>query len=455
MVGKLLFVFCCFLCFRGITQSELYVLMKIPQNNTGRSGSGACAGRLGDYDYNYSISHRQGKYSITTNEVNVTIDYQEGYNDDPGFGCNGRCGQYETYCDNTEFDRDFVPFYKYKKTYTGPEPIECGAETCLPISYDAILLPRIEQPLDKKCETQQLFSNYSDGNNHNVTGLTWEYLNSLGRWEEVPSFKNRYPLNVSLLDVFGSNWRNRFNGNLQLRFKFKTTFTSDTIYSINNYTIELTECSPKLVSKNPTIKNDRCNYSKEGTFTMILNRDLVENENLIVSLYDENTSSSVPTNRFKFFKQQFTSDLIPNLNTTPTTYSYTWEGVLDAGNYNFRYQTVLDGREGISDSDDSWRTAEFSNNFEIKTPKNIKYAIKSTKEETCKGARDGEMVIEILDGEDLRSYKYTLYEVNGSTVIEVSGKKNVIFTGLSTTITGLTQKKYRVKIQDNQGCFAR
>lgn len=270
-------------------------------------------------------------------------------------------------------------------------------------------------------------------------------------WINLPNkYLGKDTITFRAEDLFGVNASKVINKSLQFRIGMSNGYNSRIL------PFSFLASSPKLVNTNPNprVKNDRCHYSKEATFTMFLNRDLIEDEKLIVSLYDENTSSSVPPDTFKFFKQEDTKVLTANLGTNPVSYSYTWKGQLDAGKYKFRYQTLL-GNGEIKSNDPSWATLEFSNEFEIRTPKNITYQIKSTKPETCKDASDGEMNIEILEGEDGRTYKYTLYEVNGTTATEVPSKKNITFTGLNVTITGLTQKKYRVRIQDNEGCFAR
>ena len=273
-------------------------------------------------------------------------------------------------------------------------------------------------------------------------------------WINLPNkYLGENKITFTAEDLFGINAPQVVNKSLQFRIGMSNGYNS------RIFSFSFIASSPKLVQP-PTVKNDRCNYSKEGTFTMVLNRDLIEEgglkEQLIVSLYDENTSSSVPPNTFKFFKQESTKVLVQNLTTTPPTYSYTWQEPLEAGKYRFRFQTLL-GNGTIDPNDGSWATLEFSDDFEIKTPQNIKYQITSTKKETCKGASDGEMELAIEDrGEGNNSkYSYTLYEVNGTTVTEVPGKKDISFTGLSIIIKGLTQKRYRVKIQDEKGCFAR
>ncbi|WGH76029.1 hypothetical protein P8625_02345 [Tenacibaculum tangerinum] len=423
--------------YTGFSQSELYVLVKLPVNNTGSDGAGDCDGRLGDYNSGYSYNYGTGGYVINNNSVYIKIDYQEGYNDDPDpYGCNGPCGQYSEVCSGIEYEKTFNHYDSYYNSYNGPDPIECGSDACFPINYHAVLLPKITSPVDRRCERQPLFSQYSDGVNHDVTGLVWEYYSTTG-WKPIPSYQNRYPLNVSLLDIFGTGWRSQFNGNLQLRFKFTAPFTNDVIYSFSTYTIQLIECSPELVYDPPTLIPTLCNYSSDGSFTMIVNRDLITNEKMIVSLYKEDNTNP---NGYSFLTQEETTILLNNNGA----YSYTWQGgLLPDIPYLIKFQTLI-GNGGIPETDPSWASLNVSNSFTIPTATKVEFKAKKLNDENCFKVNDGKMELFDVTGETGRTFEY---QINNNSWIS--------FTGNSTIINGLGKGVYKIRVRDSEKCVAR
>ncbi|MDY0779346.1 hypothetical protein [Tenacibaculum sp. IB213877] len=422
MKRKLLLLLFLLLYFLGFSQSQLYVI----------STDGTSSG-YGDWNYD-TLLYRQGIHEINSSETTIIIDFYDGYNDDPSYGCGGPCGQYQDHCQGVEIDINI----KYFQDFLISKPDEC-----LPLDYRAVLLPKITAPADRRCERQELFPQHSDGINHNVNGLVWEYVNNLGQWEELPNFKNRYPLNVSLLDIFGSNWRNYFNGNLQLRFKFTASFTSDVIYSIQNYTITLTECSPELQSLVP--HKTKCNYSEDGSFTFSVDRDLVDTEKLIATLfYEYSTGYDLATN-----PQEVITSLTSN---TDGTYGYTWQGDLPPGNYRLKYQT-LKGSGTISPNDSSWASLE-SENFTLNPSDPVQFFAQKLNDEICFERGDGQIQLYDVDGEDGRTFLYRVFKVNTDNSMEIY-KDWTNFSGNNTTINGLGKNKYRIKVKDNLGCLAK
>ncbi|CAM1362369.1 hypothetical protein TSEDIMI_10202 [Tenacibaculum sediminilitoris] len=425
----LFFIFLLVYCL-GFSQSELYVLLKEPQNLS--SEDGHCPVGGGDYGFT-NISYTQNKYDIPNNEVNIILNYKEAYNDDPSDDCGGSCGQYQDYCSGTEVNTKITIYESFRRTYEGPDPILCGSENCLPISYHAVLLPKITAPADRRCERDTLFKQYSDGQNHNVTGLVWEYYSTTG-WKEIPSHKNRFPLNVSLLDVFGTAWRSKFNGNLQLRFKFTAPFTNEVVYSFNTYTIQLTECSPELQSLVP--HKTKCSYSEDGSFTLSVDRNLVTNEKLITTLYYKYTTGyNLATD-----PQKVITSLTPQTNGT---YKYTWSLNLAAGWYKIKYQAYK-GTGGIATNDPSWASLEFSEEFEIIPSTNVTFNAKKLNDENCFNTNDGKIEIFNVGGEINRTFEY---QVNNNSWIP--------FNGSSTIIGGLGIGNYKIKLRDNEKCTAK
>lgn len=324
------------------------------------------------------------------------------------------------------------------------EPVICF--TCLTVKFYAISLPQLAIPTDRKCEKEELFPQYVDGVNHNVASLTWEYLDRSNVWSELPSYENRYPLNVSLLDIFGVDWREEFDGNLQLRFKISRPYIDEVVYSRSIFTIQLTGCSPDLAINPPVATSTLCSYTNDGGFMMTVDRDLDDNEKLIVSLYKKDDTHP---DGFSFYSQEDTTVLQDNGDNT---YSYTWQANLPPDKYYIKFQTLV-GNGNIPGTDPSWATLNESNTFMVNPAEYIEFEIVWLNDSSCFSAGNGRMELEVNGGERGRSFRYIIYKVK-------DGKETVYrnwtdFVGINTTIENLEKNKYRIKVQDNENCFAR
>lgn len=444
----------------GFSQSELYVLLKKPVNNTPSSKYGISTCRIGDYRPWYIISHNTGNHNIGGDILNVVVDYGEAYNDDPGDHCSGPCGQYQTYCDGKEVEKTLNHFDRVDVNYTGPDPIECIARTCLPINYHAILLPKIstldEVKGDVRCERDVLFEQYSDEQNHNVTGLVWEYVDKNGNWKELPNYKSRYPLNVSLLDIFGTNWRDKFTGNLQLQFKFTAPFTSDVVYSIQKYTITLTECSPDFESYY-NLSNTTCSYKSDGKVSVKLSNNINSTEQLAVALFKKGTVNG------DILIDQYSTKQLSLTDTTVLVlkdlgggfFGFNWPKDIDAGSYYFRYQVLSKATTPPKPkaTDPFWYTLVKTPNFMIEKATNVDFTAKRVNDESCFEAGDGKIQVEVTSGETGRLYFYILYKIEGTTEIVERGWTSL--SGTTTIISGLGKGKYKIKVKDSEDCLAK
>ncbi|NVK08176.1 MAG: hypothetical protein HWD89_03930 [Tenacibaculum sp.] len=442
----LLLVFSLIHCW-GFSQSELYVLLKEPVNNT-PSGNDC---RIGDYRSSYYISHYQDKYEINTNSVNVIIDYREGYNDDPGYGCSGRCGQYSEYCDGVEFEKEFTHFDSFYNEYSGPDPIEC-ISGCFPISYSAVLLPKIKSPVDRRCERDPLFEQYSDGQDHDVTGLTWEYVNKDGKWEDIPNYRHRYPLNVSLLDIFGTNWRNEFNGNLQLRFKFYAPFSSSFVESIQNYTITLTECSPDFESYY-NLSNTSCSYKSDGKISVKLSNNINTTEQLVATLFKKDSNGDILINQYSTKQLDSTDPTVLVLEDLGGGFfGFNWPKDIDAGSYYFRYQVLnkVTTPSKPKATDPFWYTLVKTPNFTIKKATNVTFEAKLSGDENCVNSKDGKIRVFNVSGGTGEGYEYELNESTDWIPFDPSNiKANEVIIG------GRGKGTYKVKVRDSKKCLAK
>ncbi|MDP2542099.1 hypothetical protein CSC81_12815 [Tenacibaculum discolor] len=449
----LLLVFLLIHCW-GFSQSELYVLLKKPVNNTPSSEFGNETCRIGDYTYGYSISHSSGKYDSNNNQFNVIIDYEEGSNDDPGYGCSGPCGQFQMYCNGKEIDQTLNLYDSITIDYTGPDPIECEANTCLPIDYHAILLPKITTPSDRRCERDPLFDQYSDGQDHNVTDLVWEYVDKNGNWKELPNDKNRYPLNVSLLDIFGANWRNEFKGNLQLQFKFTAPFTNEVVYSIQKYTITLTECSPDFESYY-NLSNTSCSYKSDGKIGVKLSNNINASEQLVATLFKEDSNGDILINQYSTKQSDSTDPTVLVLEDLGGGFfGFNWPKDIDAGSYYFRYQALNIGDtppKPEKTDDPFWYTlVKTEPSFTIEKATNITFEAERFSDENCVNSKDGKIRVFNVSGGTGEGYEYELNESTDWIPFDPSNiKANEVIIG------GRGKGTYKIKVRDSKKCLAK
>ena len=415
------------LCF---SQSTLYVIEERPTFN--HNPSSECP--IGDYTYDYDLTHPMGEYTITSNQVTVTVDFREGYNDDPSNGCNGPCGQFSWYCDGNDYMTEILnPFDEMTISYNGPYEITCTADVCLPINYYAILLPDLIQPTNNtRCKDELLFNQYSDGQNHDVNDLTWQYLNISNQWVDLPNYNSRYPLNVSIEEALGSNYQSLFSGSLQLRYVISRNNNSITS---NIISFSIISCSPQLLSFTP--QDAQCSYTDDGSFSMILDRDLEPGKKLVASLFYEFKPITNP-NSFNLLDQKDTTTLIDNADGT---YTYQWpsDTPILPGNYKVRYQTydtttpnpVWDSLEGTEDG------------FTISSPPPVTFEATKAKKVYCFGGSDGQ--IDLTASGDVGSFEYQIG----------SGAWNAFTNAENHTITGLSAGTYTIKVRDGNGCTER
>ncbi|TKD55269.1 hypothetical protein, partial [Flavobacterium sp. ASW18X] len=100
--------------------------------------------RFDDYRYRYNIGFEIGEYSIAATNILLELTFEEGYNDDPGYGCNGRCGQFKWY---PALDRTTTLNYfeNILMNYEGSYPVTCSeVEDNFPLNYNAIFMPDME-----------------------------------------------------------------------------------------------------------------------------------------------------------------------------------------------------------------------------------------------------------------------------------------------------------------------
>lgn len=399
MKNLIVFVILSFIGQLGFSQSKLFVHSKKPENI---SPAPWC--QIGEYEFSYNISHDMGIYQINGNEIEVTVDYIEGYNDDPGDDCNGPCGQFAWGCDwPDDMEQKLLhPFDTLEVMYDGPEVIECGTSDCLPINYYAVLLPKLSIGDNERCPTQLLFEQYEDNQNHIVKGLKWQYYNDqVEDWLDIPQYKSRYPLNVSIQDIFGLNYESLFNGNLQLKYTVEATFTDVVLDPQDSFTFSIIGCSPKLLNLTP--HKTSCVGKNDGSFTMTLDKDLDDGEALFVAVYEQNENN--PEVYDKLVGNASTAkqnELIDNGDQT-----FTYPSLLDQGDYKIKYQTYPVENE----NDLPWDSlVDIEDSFVIQDPDPVTFSLQPLNDVHCHGGSDGRFKITASGGSAEGIYQYRINE---------------------------------------------
>jgi hypothetical protein len=432
MKKLVLFVILGLLCQLTFSQSKLFVHSKKPTINFINDID--CF--YDEYQFQYGISYETGVYLLIEDEVDIYVDFKEGYNDDPNWNCNGPCGQFSWYCDDPDdkVDQKISLFESINLFYDGPEEITCTANeqagTCLPIDYYAILLPNLNPDDFERCPTELLFEQYEDNQDHTVEGLKWEYYNKNSQWVEIPNFSNRYPLNVSLEEALGLNYDSLFDGNLQLRYTVEASFSDVVLNPEDSFTFNIIGCSPKLLDLTP--HKTSCVGADDGSFTMILDRDLDENinEELVVSVYDANDPDG------PILVQKDTTVLIDNQDDT---YSYTFPKILVEGSYLVKYQTHPDG-EDIED--ESWNSLEFSDEFVVEDPDPVMFVLQELNDVYCFGGSDGRFKITASGGSEEGKYQFKVNNEGNWTDFDNPNNH---------TLIGLEEGNYEVAVQRVNG----
>lgn len=390
---KLLFVIIGLVVQLGFSQSKLFVHSKKPEIN--HSPDANC--QIGDYEYQFNISYETGIYETQASDIDIIVDYKEGFNDDPNWNCNGPFGQFSWYCDDPDdkVQQTLGLFEAINISYGGPNEITCtsqyDAQTCLPIDYFAVLLPNLNIGDSDRCPTQLLFEQYQDNQDHSVEGLKWQYYNINNEWVDIPNFSNRYPLNVSLEEALGPNYDSLFNGILQLRYTVESSFTNVVLNPEDIFTFNIISCSPQLLDLTP--HKTSCVGAEDGSFTMTMDRDLEDGEELVVSVYNVN-------NEDVLLVQGDTTILVDNGDDT---YSYTFPKGLVQGEYKVKYQTHPDEE---NNQNLQWNSLEFSDSFEIQDPLPVTFSLQKLNDVYCFEGSDGSLKITASGGSEDGKYQF-------------------------------------------------
>ncbi|TVZ53363.1 hypothetical protein [Dokdonia sp. Hel_I_53] len=402
-----------------VAQNKFYVLSKRATHNEAYATNDQS---FDDFEAGWLFTENEGESTRSQSSIQLAIDYRMGYNDDPGYGCNGPCGQFSYYCDPSSpfpsdtADLDYnqnITLNSFKRiTYDGPAdlgPYDVG-DTCLPVNYVAVYIPQSMTPTGAVCDSEPLFNFYS-GNSINIPYLTWQYERDNGQWQNLPNNRNRYPLDRSITEIFGANYENSFTGNLKVRYRIQAQFSS-TIYTSDIYTITVAPKTPGIQTL--TEIDTSCVYTSDGSF-LILFDSSINGDQLQFNLREGSPSGPLFTD-------------VETINGT----TYSWPAPLTPNNYYLTYQKLPNG------------CARTFGPITIGNPPAFAYEI-TANEINCFNDNDGTITITI-DPNNLGDSPY-YYIINGSSPIG--------FSSATTTIQNLTPNSYNIQVYDQNDCTQR
>lgn len=226
-----------------------------------------------------------------------------------------------------------------------------------------------------------------------------------------------------------------YTGNLfvkaEISFDGGATYNEETNILIYN----VTSCSPQLLDFDSM--DALCSYTSDGSFSMVLDRDLGTNKKLVVSLFFYDPTA---TSGYSLLGQNDTTDLT---NNGDGTFSYTWPGQIPVGIYYVRYQTY-----DTSTTNPVWASLENTDDsFTIGSPPVISFSSTGTTDVNCNGGSDGTITLSASGG--VAGYQY---QVDGGDWTDFNTPGSTSNRNGSHTITGLAEGDYTIKVRDANEC---
>lgn len=229
-------------------------------------------------------------------------------------------------------------------------------------------------------------------------------------------------LPTDLRDLLGNNYEGNLFIKADISYDGGENYTDHT----NAITYAIIGCSPQLIPP-ITPHQTTCPGANDGSFTMTLDRNLEDGEELVVSVYNVN-------NENELLEQADTTVLIDNGDDT---YSYRFPNVLVQGEYKIKYQTHPEG-----DVDEPWNSLELSDeSFLVEDPDPVTFTLQKLNDARCHGGSDGRFEITASGGSEEGNYQYN---VNNDGWEDFDNPNN-------HTLTGLVEGNYQVAVQRVNG----
>ncbi|WGH76038.1 hypothetical protein P8625_02390 [Tenacibaculum tangerinum] len=327
--------------------------------------------------------------------------------------------------------------------------------TPVSFSYNIYPIINLTGSSDNNIAPDQFFLTSATSGFLNKTYI-WRYKLGTDPWKYVSTRQTTVlgiPITVPVSD--GPILQKRPQDFLQGDYIGKTiqfmieTCNSDYYSTIVSY--YLIDNPPKIVSH--TVKKTTCNYSSDGGITLNFERQLHNQEKMLIALYIERENN---LNTYNFYKSFSTENLI----YTNGNYTYTIPEELDKGMYQVKYQTLN------RDMGEQVWTSLTSRTVKMEETTKVDFKITAIADQNCFAINDGYIDVSAT-GETNRTFLYQLTKngelqiFNGVDWIQYTGNNEdndtwFQFANASTTrINNLNKGAYKIRVKDSQGCFAK
>ncbi|MDC1162409.1 hypothetical protein OAT18_03095 [Tenacibaculum sp.] len=276
-------------------------------------------------------------------------------------------------------------------------------------------------------------------------GYDWQYAigdisaNTV-QWKHLASAKVSIEANIGEIYV---NENIRINdlpiGDFKRSIHFRTGYNGSGKY-VNSLSYRVIGCSPKFNNYYEKLKTS-CSYKNDGRVSLSFERNLDTNERLIVTIYN---SDGV------LLGQETKEETLINLGVD--NFGYVWPNLLGQDTYYFLYQTqnknftIPIPQE--NDDGSSWDKLVRTPIFTIEKSLAVNFNIEKINDKTCFKKEDGIIKIMNISGELGRNFSYIMTKPDGTS-------QEVNINGNSAVISGLGSGKYKIKVKDSRGCYAK
>lgn len=252
----------------------------------------------------------------------------------------------------------------------------------------------------------------------------WDINNLIQNWEEAISYGYHGVPSLGIEDLPGAEP----GYSIRIRLRYVESESNDNNDYSDILTFVFDSCSPELLDLTP--HKTTCVQAEDGSFTMTLDRDLEDGEELVVSVYDADFPDE------GILEQEATTVLVDNQDDT---YSYTFPKILIERNYLVKYQTHP-VNENIED--ESWDSLEFSDEFLVQDPDPVIFSLQKLNDVYCHGGSDGRIEIEASGGTG-GGYQFRVND---------QGNWEDFNNGSIHILDGLEPNDYIVQVRDGNQC---
>ena len=266
----------------------------------------------------------------------------------------------------------------------------------------------------------------------------WQYSYDNQPWQDVPLFNDNKMFNKSIKELFGEELSNTL---IDKTISFRLGYWQNKPLT-TSVEIKYSRCTPAVTNLEYIKPN--CSDQK-GSVLITFDRELFTDEEL----------------RYVKLIKKGDTDLKNYLSTQPILSSfigttYTFKDIpselSDGSEYYFTYQAYIgSGDSGIAKG--FWDSPSKTFSFVKVMPLKFEIPISSIINTSCYNSSDGSLVLNVTGGTPKSTglkYNYFIDEHLASNVTEELG---VNFGEIKATISGLSGKKYDIKITDTNGCI--